>query len=183
VKEIKKICDVEVEWINFEFHPETPKEGLLLADRFGKDKVGQMVENLCRMGKPYGVSFADIYFMPNTRMVLEASEYAKDQGKFDIFHEKVFREHFQNLADIGKLEVVLGIAEKSGIDAGDLSKALESGAYKERIVSERTKGLKKNVGKTPYFIVEGKYFIERPCSIDDIINVLIKTGKECGQNG
>ena len=183
MKEIKKICDVKVEWINFEFHPETPKEGVLLADRFGKDKIGPMVDKLRSMGEPYGISFADIYFMPNSRIALEASEYARDHGRFDIFHEKVFREHFENLADIGRPEVVLDIAGRSGLDAGDLEESLEKGEYKEKILSIRAQGLKKNVGKTPYFIMEDKYFIERPHFIDDIMSVLNKTGKECGQHG
>ena len=171
---------MELEWLNYELHPDTPLEGILLADRFGEEKTKGLIKGLEKMGKPYGLEFGELYFMPNSRFALEASEYAKEAGKFECFHEKLFYEHFTNLLDIGKKSVLKKLALDCGMDERELMDRLEKGFYSKRIKEIRKMGENAGVGKTPYFIIEDKFFLERPPSIDDIIEVLKRTGKECG---
>jgi predicted DsbA family dithiol-disulfide isomerase len=180
IKELKKTRDLDVEWINYELHPDTPIEGILLVDRFGEEKTKGFIEEIKKMGNPYGLKFGELYFMPNSRLILEASEYAKESGKFECFHQKVFYEHFVNLVDIGKKDVVKSLAADCGIDEKVLMERLAGGYYTERIKRIHEMAKNSGVGKTPYFVIEDKYFLERPSSIDDIIDVLKQTGKECG---
>jgi len=183
VKELEKTWDLDIEWISFELHPETPAEGILLKDRFGKEKTKRMVEGLREKGHPYGLEFGNLYFMPNSRLVLEASEYARESGKFEDFHQKVFYEHFTNLVDIGKKDVIMKLAHDCGMDEKELESKLDEKYYTGRIETIHKAAKDSGVGKTPYFVVENRFSIERPGSIDDIIDVLKKTGKECGQHG
>ena len=180
MKELQKTWDLDVEWISYELHPGTPLEGILLADRFGEKKTKGLIEGLKKMGNPYGIKYGELYFMPNSRLILEASEYAKESGKFECFHNKVFYEHFTNLLDIGKKDVVKSLAGDCGMDEKELIERLDEGHYTEEIKRIHEMAIKSGVGKTPYFVIEDKYFLERPSSIDDIIDVLKQTGKECG---
>lgn len=41
-----------------------------------------MVENLKRMGIPYGIEFADLKLLSNSRMAMEAGEFVKRQGRW-----------------------------------------------------------------------------------------------------
>ena len=180
VKELEKTWALEVEWINYELHPETPPEGVLLAQRFGEERLEVMIEGLRKAGAPFGIRFGELYFMPNSRMVLEASEYAKETGRFEAFHEAVFKAHFTHLADIGQIEVIADLARGCGMDEEALVEHLNGNTYTGRIQEIRREAERIGVGKPPFFIIDGRFKLERPKSLSEIEDVLKNTGKERG---
>ena len=66
-----------------------------------------------------GVNFGEVSRLSNSRMSLEASEYARDAGRFDSFHGRIFRAYFTETRDIGDLDVLLELAQEEGLDADD----------------------------------------------------------------
>jgi predicted DsbA family dithiol-disulfide isomerase len=46
------------------------------------------------MGAPFGLNFQKIVNISNSRLPLEAGEFAKEQGRFDQFHHAVFQAYF-----------------------------------------------------------------------------------------
>ena len=73
-------------------------------------------------------------------MSLEASEYARDAGRFDSFHGRVFRAYFTETRDIGDLDVLLELAQEEGLDAADLRVALREGRYASRLDEAHSEG-------------------------------------------
>jgi hypothetical protein len=82
--------DIHETWISYELHPETPPEGILLSERFKGYDVSKMFDALRQRGKEFGIVFGDCSVLSNSRLSLEASEYARDMGKYEQFHEKIF---------------------------------------------------------------------------------------------
>jgi predicted DsbA family dithiol-disulfide isomerase len=166
VDKLKQEFDLSVEWLGFEIHPDTPQEGMLLSTMFPQLDAQNMFRHLRDMAAPYGITFADITLISNSRMSLEASEFAKEHGKFDTFHRALFQAYFSQGMDIGNLEVLTQIGHESGLDRDALSQALQTGEYLPRIENMRKEAVRLGVNAAPTFIIEDRDRIVGAQAID-----------------
>jgi len=153
VDRLKKEFPLEDEWLGFEIYPETPDQGVLLADVFPQDKVERMYARLRATAEPYGIAFGNVTLLSNSRMALEAGEYARDAGVFHQFHENMFRAYFTELKDIGSLETILAVGAAVGIEPDSLRTALENGRYAPAIAEARRRAETYAVRAVPTFII------------------------------
>jgi predicted DsbA family dithiol-disulfide isomerase len=161
-----------------EIHPETPPEGVLLAVRLpGIDWEG-MYQNLRRSGAHYGITFGDVKLLSNSRLSLEAGEYARDHGRFHEFHEKIFRAYFTEVKDIGRMEVILEAARSAGLDTQVLAAALREGRYRARLQEVQQESERYGVTGVPAFIVEEQYKIVGAQPLEVFRETLRRVGKK-----
>jgi predicted DsbA family dithiol-disulfide isomerase len=145
--------------VSYELHPETPAAGVLLSERFkGRDMAG-FYEQLRARGREAGVVFGDRTMLSNSRLALEASEYARDQGKYESFHENIFQSYFTHGQDIGNREIIAAVAAKSGLDPVEIIRAVADGRYEPRLAEARKEGRLIDLTGVPTFIIEAKYKI------------------------
>jgi len=139
-----------------EIHPETPSEGTLMSARFPAEDIKRMMGHLRLMGTPFGIAFVDRPMLSNSRPALLAAEFAREQGKFQAFHDAVFAAYFSFGLDIGDLDVLRQIASDVGIDADALAGAVKSGKHLPML--ERTKEDAARLGVTgvPTFVINDK---------------------------
>ena len=102
------------------------------------------------------VVFGNRTLLSNSRLALEASEYARDMGKFESFHETMFHYYFTEAHDIGSIGVITRVAVNSGLDAGDMMNAISEKRYRLRLTQARQEGEKINLTGVPTFIINGK---------------------------
>jgi predicted DsbA family dithiol-disulfide isomerase len=156
VEKLKQEYDLSVEWLAFEIHPDTPAAGMLLSTMFPQLDTQNTFRHLRDLAAPYGITFADIVLVSNSRMALEASEFAKEQGKFDQFHSSLFQAYFSQGMDIGNLEVLTQIGQESGLDRDALAQALQTGKYRQKIENIRKEAARLGVTAAPTFIIEDR---------------------------
>jgi predicted DsbA family dithiol-disulfide isomerase len=154
VDKLKREFDLSVEWLGFEIHPDTPPEGMLLSIMFPGLDAQNMFRHLRDMAAPYGITFADISRISNSRMSLEASEFAKEHGMFDQFHRALFQAYFSQGMDIGSLEVLTQIGHESGLNGDTLAHSLQSGKYRPMIANLRKEATRLGINAAPTFIIE-----------------------------
>jgi predicted DsbA family dithiol-disulfide isomerase len=133
-----------------------------------------MYDHLRQRGKEFGIIFGDRTLLSNSRLALEASEYARDMGKYESFHEAMFRSYFTEANDIGSLDVIKPVAAESGLDAGDMMNALKDGRYRSRLAEARQEGEMIKLTGVPTFIINNKYKIVGAQSVDVFKEVLNK---------
>jgi predicted DsbA family dithiol-disulfide isomerase len=153
VDKLKQEFDLSVEWLGFEIHPDTPRAGMLLTTMFPQLDTQNMFRHLREMAAPYGIAFADITRISNSRMSLEASEFAKDHGMFDQFHRALFQAYFSQGMDIGNIEVLTQIGHDSGLDRNALEQSLQTGRFRTRIENMRKEAARLGVTAAPTFII------------------------------
>ncbi len=78
--------DVSVEWRGLEIHPEIPPEGLHWPEHL-RARFGGMSDALKQEAHQAGLEIVIPEIIPNSRQALEASEYARQQGLHEAFHE------------------------------------------------------------------------------------------------
>jgi predicted DsbA family dithiol-disulfide isomerase len=126
------------------------------AKRFPGVDVEKMYENIRRRGDEFGIKFGPRLLLSNSRMSLEASEYARDMGKYELFHERMFYTYFTESRDIGNPDVLKESASVCGLDTDELVKALKERRYAPRLEESRKEAGKINLTGVPTFIINGK---------------------------
>jgi predicted DsbA family dithiol-disulfide isomerase len=115
--------------------------------------------NLRERGAPLGITFGRVTLLSNSRSALESSEFARDSGKYDGFHENLFRSYFTEMQDIGQMDVIMQLAGKAGLDSVALQSALQEKRYAARLDNVVQEAHQNRVNSVPTFIIEGKHII------------------------
>lgn len=156
---MKREFDIAEEWICYELHPETPPHGKRLDTLFPESEMERMLENLRAAGQPYGISFSRLAVIANSRLAIEASEFARDKGRFEEAHYRFFKAYFQEGLNIGEESVILRLSEEIGLDRNELKDALDKGLYKLRLQQSAELARRYRVTVVPTFIINGAHRI------------------------
>jgi len=163
---LKKEYTIRDEWLPFEIHPETPPEGVLLAERLSHIDWDDMYRNLRTSGARYDIAFGDVTLLSNSRLSLQAGEFARDQGRFEQFHEELFRAYFTDVEDIGSITVLLERGKKAGLDPAEMRTVLEENRYLPRLEAVTAEAHACGITSAPTFIINDRYSISGAQPLD-----------------
>ena len=172
VEKLEKEYDLEATWLGLEIHPETPKEGVILSEKFGKTNLDHMLINLNKSGSIYGIKFENLVRMPNSHNALEAAEFARTHGKLKEYHSLLMQAYFRDLKDIGDLEVLGDLGETIGLDKGALIDAVKNRAYETVLNNSAKDAQSMDINSTPTFIINDKYAIVGAQPIEEFRKIL-----------
>ena len=88
-----------------------------------------------------------------TLPALEATEYAAEQGKFEEFHRACYIAFWEDMQDIGRLEVLESIAKGCGLDWQELEERLRSEYYREEVLRQYQEGRQIGFQGIPGFVI------------------------------
>lgn len=127
-----------------------------MIKRFRPEDIKRMMEHLRSMGAPFGITFADRPILSNSRLALQAAEFAREQKLFDPFHAALFAAYFSRGLDIGNINVLAMIAHDAGLDAETMKQALQGGKYLPRLEAVKEEAAVRGVSGVPAFFIGGK---------------------------
>jgi predicted DsbA family dithiol-disulfide isomerase len=156
---LKKDYDIRDEWLPFEIHPETPAGGVLLEKHLPHIDWDDLYRNLRRSGERYGLTFNRVTLLANSRMILEAGEFAREHGLYDSFHEAAFRAYFTDLEDIGDSSIICALAARIGLDRKALGDALARGRYTPVLQRTTAQAHRLGINSAPTFIINNRYSV------------------------
>jgi len=145
-----------VEWQGVEIHPDTPPQGRPLTELFRPEDIERMMRHLRIAGAPFGIAFADRPLLSNSRLALQAAEYAREHGRFPQFHSATFSAYFSLGLDIGDPDVLRQIARDAGLDADGMMDAIKSGRYLPKLDEMRQEAGLRGLTGIPTFVVGDK---------------------------
>jgi len=109
----------------------------------------------CRQrSEPYELRFGELTWLSNSRLALEAAEFARDKGCYHPLHSALFKAYFTHGQDIGDMAVLLELAQKNGLDAGKLEAALDEGRYSIQVTQGSDEARRLKVTTVPTFFIE-----------------------------
>jgi len=132
-KRMLKIADefeLEIDWKGIEIHPEFRPEGKI---RKKSPRSKHLAETLKEITDIDNTDVKLPGFVTNSRLCLEASEFAKTKGIFTKFHTTAFDYFFNQKENIGKIETVLSIGKIAGLDELELEDCLKKRLMKKQI--------------------------------------------------
>jgi predicted DsbA family dithiol-disulfide isomerase len=139
-----------------EIHPETPPEGTLMTKRFRPEEIERMIGHLRSMGAPFGITFADRALLSNSRLALQAAEFSREHGKFELFHAALFAAYFSHGLDIGNIDVLKQVGQDAGLDIEAMAHELHCGKYLPKLAEAQEESVRLGVTGVPTFFIGDK---------------------------
>jgi predicted DsbA family dithiol-disulfide isomerase len=156
--------DVELIWRAFELRPEPvpmidPNSEYL--QRVWSDSVSPLAERL-------GVTMRFPPVKPRTRLAHEAAHWSRAQGRFDDYHDEIFRAFFERGEDIGDADVLIAIALALGLDNHALRQALTSHEFAASVLADEHKAARLGVNGVPAFVGNRKAALSGVQTIENL---------------
>jgi predicted DsbA family dithiol-disulfide isomerase len=89
-------------------------------------------------------------------MAHEAAHWARAQGRFDDYHNEIFRAFFERGEDIGDADVLVALALGLGLDDHSLRQALISQEFAASVLADEDEASNLGASGVPAFIVNRK---------------------------
>jgi len=150
LRRLRAEAGVQVEHRAYELWP---APAALPDPREAEREWAEVVEPLARA---LGVELRFPRIQPRTRKAHEAAAYARDHGRFDELHEALYRAHFVEGLDIGRIDVLAEVGARAGLDAQDLRIALSVDRYTDQVLAEELEAVRRGVRGVPAYVVGGR---------------------------
>ncbi len=121
--ELSKEFDISIEWKGIEIHPEFPLEG---KKRSKTIKSKSFAKTIYTMAGEDNIEIKLPGYSTNSRLALEASEFAKTKDLFLNYHISIYQAYFVQGLNIGDKEIVLNAGEHAGLDRDELEECLNN---------------------------------------------------------
>jgi predicted DsbA family dithiol-disulfide isomerase len=181
-RKLKPEFDLELDWRGFQIHPEWPAEGMLASQwRNGMDPNTRKAiwERIKAMAVAAGFEMKAPETLTNSRLALEAAEFAKEAGAGEAFEQRVYRAYFYEGRNIGSQAVLAELAADAGLAADDLNLALDSKRYSQRLAHNTVEAHQNGVSGVPTFFI-GEYPLVGAQSEDVMRQVLQRVSQRLG---
>ena len=160
IEKLKREYDLAVEWRPFEIHPETPREGALTEELpFPKGYLEMAFANVKRLADEDGITLKFSGKLPNSRLALYISEFARKKGKFEEFHKLVLEAYWLEGKDIGDKNLLLDLAESVGLNKNEIEVYLSTDEP-FKVVQKSLKELRTyGINGVPTFLIEDRLIV------------------------
>lgn len=147
-----------IEAKSFLLRPDIPPGGRPRQPRPGDSPDGALGDPLRTYAEEAGLVMRRPAHTSYTIPALEASEFARDHGAFDAFHQQTYRAYWEFAKDVGSVPVLQDVAREVGLDPDALATALEEGRYRARVQEDIEGAQKLGVSAIPSFLMGGFFF-------------------------
>lgn len=165
-----------------EIHPEIPPEGLQWPEHL-RARFGGMSDWLRNEAQEAGMEMVVPELIPKSRRALEASEYAREQGKHEAFNRVVFERFYGRGEDLGSWSMLGVAAREVGLDAAEMQRKTEDGDYKAAVDTHAAQLMALGASGVPLFVFDRKYAIIGLRPYDAFQEVMERIAADDGQTG
>lgn len=105
---------------------------------------------------------------PRSRRAHEAAHWARSRGRFGDYNAAVFRAFFERGEDIGRTEVLLQLADDSGLDSAGLRAALDERAFEPGVLADERDAAELGVSGVPAFVADRRLALSGVQSVEGL---------------
>ena len=142
---------MQIRWIHFPLHPETPQEGRSLAELFAGRDIEPMKRQMRELMAEAGLEFGERTHTYNSRLAQELAKWADTQEGGQAIHDALYRAYFAdniNLSDIGAL---VEIASDLNLNGNLARQILEQRSFREAVDADWERARQLGVTGVPTF--------------------------------
>ena len=189
--------EAEIRWHAFELNPDMPPEGeertAHIARKYGRtmEQSRGVQDQMREAARAAGVSLdyeggepAPDAMMWNTLAAHKLLAWALETygpAKQTELKLALFAAHFNARRRIGEHEVLLDIAEESGLDRAGAQAALEDADYTHKVRAEERAAFEMNITGVPAVIVAEKFMIPGAQPAEAYVNALRRVAEKVGK--
>ena len=141
----------DLEWRGFEVRP--PPAPMIDPDECEwaayQSRIGECAEAL-------GVPMVAPAFVPWSRKAHELVEFAREKARHDTVRRALFRAHFVDGTDIGRVDLLAEIAVEAGLDGAEARAALGVDRFSAVVLAARALAEERDVTGAPVLISDAR---------------------------
>jgi predicted DsbA family dithiol-disulfide isomerase len=155
VAQLQRNLVIDVQWVYFPLHPDTPAAGLLLKDLFaGRNfDIDAAQAHLKTLMAAEGLQFNSRTHTYNSRL---AQELAK---AFDPLRDALYKAYFEDSRNIGDIEVLVDVATAHGIPADQARLVLTERTHKAAVDADWELARRYGITGVPSFIAGSRKLV------------------------
>lgn len=155
VEQLEREYDVVAHWQPYELHPEVPPEGMPREVLLPRPYRERAEAGMRVLAAEVGLSMHRPARLINSRLALQAAEFARDCGAFEPVHLALFRAHWDEERDLGAVATLGEIVATAGLDPTAMAAALADGRYLQRLAAAREQALSAGIHAIPAHVAGG----------------------------
>ena len=165
--------------MHFPLHPDTPENGISIADLFaGRDlDLDAMYTQMKGLMDAEGLPYNKRTHTYNSRLAQELGKWADTQPQGNAFHDAMFIAFFVSGMNIGDVGVLRDIATSVGLPADGVTAVLEERVFSPQIDADWAKSRQLGVTGVPTFVAGG-YGVVGAQSYETLAALLDKVGAQ-----
>jgi predicted DsbA family dithiol-disulfide isomerase len=155
VAQLQRSHNIDVQWVFFPLHPDTPAQGLLLKDLFAGRNFDMEAAHaqLKTLLAAEGLQFNARTHTYNSRL---AQELAK---AFDSLRDALYKAYFEDSRNIGDVEVLVDVAEANGIPEDQARRVLTERTHKDAVDADWALARRYGITGVPSFMAGGRKLV------------------------
>jgi len=159
--------DAQVRFHPFELNPDMPPEGRNVVEHLG-ERMGVSPDQLAANRKTLKAKAAELDFamattaesrIYNTFDAHRLLLWAQPSGRQQALKRALFEAYFSEGENLADADVLVGAAEKAGLDGAEARTVLASDRYADEVRQEESLWQQRGIHAVPAFIFDGKYLI------------------------
>ena len=156
IDRLQKKYEIQIRWIAFPLHPDTPEDGLTLEELFAGRNIDieKARERLRQVARELGLSLGERTKTYNSRLAQELAKWAELKGKGDEFHKAVFEAYFVKGRNIGKIDELALLAQSLGLRGQEARQVLMSRTFKEAVDTDWSRSHALGITAVPTFVID-----------------------------
>ena len=154
IEKLKQAFNIDVEFVHFPLHPETPVEGRALQDLFGTgpDDIRQKNARMMGLMADEGLPYAERSHTYNSRLAQELGKWADTKPGGEAIHDALFRAYFVDTKNIGDRDVLLEVAHSVGLPVNEAKTVIDERTFKDAVDQDWAKSRQYGVTGVPTFV-------------------------------
>jgi len=151
IEKLKENYPVDIRWIHFPLHPDTPTEGQSLEELFRGRDLTEVRERLKGLMQEAGLPYGDRTHTFNSRLAQELGKWADTQPGGEAIHDALYKAYFADNVNLYDIDLLVSIAEAVGLDAGEAREVLETRSFKQAVDEDWQRAREMGVTGVPTF--------------------------------
>jgi len=149
---------VQLRWSVFPLHPDTPTEGMALAELFaGREAlISDMQARLLQLAAAEGLPLVERTHTYNSRLAQELGKWAETLGKGDRFRRAVYHAYFVEGSNIALGSELLQIAGAAGLPQDEAEAVLTSRSFAAAVDADWQRARELRITAVPTHICNGR---------------------------
>ena len=123
------------------------------------DRIEEMNVRLKAAAREAGLPFGYRTMTYNSRPAQELSKWAESEGKGDAFRQAVFEAYFVGGKNIGRPELLVGLAAAAGLSGKKAREVIDTGTFKAAVDRDWSRALRVDPEYIPALMVNGSLLI------------------------
>ncbi len=158
IEKLKRKFNVEMKWVHFPLHPETPQEGQSLEQLFAGRGVDldAMYNRMKGLMDEEGLPYGKRSYTYNSRLSQELGKWADTQEGGEAMHDALYRAYFVDAVNVGDSGALLKIVEAVGLDVTAAREVLESRSFSDAVDADWNLSRQYGVTGVPTFVAGQK---------------------------